>query len=329
MKSALLAIAFACAAPAYGQHPSGPIIDMHLHAYSVGFAKGAANCPGDQSPGVPTIDPRDPFDLAVLGSCAKPFRAPASDDELMRSSLATLRKYNVRRAVTSGAEVNKWRAAAPKVIIAAQSFAPETPVSVEELRRLHKAGAFSVFAEIGTQYRGVDASDPRWEPYWALAEELDIPVGIHMGEGPPAGARFPGYETYRARLSTVFQLEEVLVRHPKLRIYAMHYGSPLVDDTIAMMFTYPNLYVDISCNDWHSPPAQFYDHLKRMVDAGFTKRIMFGSDQMIWPEAIGKAIETVENAPFLSQAQKSDIFYNNAARFLRLTKEQIASDHGR
>ena len=64
-----------------------------------------------------------------------------------------------------------------------------------------------------------------------------------------------------------------------------------------------------------------------LVDAGFQKRIMFGSDQMIWPETIRIAIETVEDAEFLSSEQKRDIFYNNAARFLRLSDEQINAHH--
>jgi hypothetical protein len=64
-----------------------------------------------------------------------------------------------------------------------------------------------------------------------------------------------------------------------------------------------------------------------LVDAGFQKRIMFGSDQMIWPETIRIAIETVEDAEFLSSEQKRDIFYNNAARFLKLSEEEIAKHH--
>jgi len=48
---------------------------------------------------------------------------------------------------------------------------------------------------------------------------------------------------------------------------------------------------------------------------------------MAWPATIGKAIKSVENAPFLTKAQKRDIFYNNAARFLRLSKDEIARDH--
>lgn len=107
----------------------------------------------------------------------------------------------------------------------------------------------------------------------------------------------------------------------------MHYASPLVDEMIAMMFTHPNLYVDVACNDWALPRAQFHDALRRMVDAGLGKRILFGSDQMYWPEAIGKAIEAIETASFLDAGQKRDILYNNAARFLRLTPAQIAADH--
>lgn len=315
--------------PVEAQLSGEPIIDMHLHAFTLDFAKGVPACTGDQTPIQPTIDPKSPFDPSALGACPKPVVSPASDEALMRESLAMLKSLNIRRAVAAGAlpEVIKWRAAAPGVIMGGLNFAAKKQVPVTEFRRLHKAGAFSIFAEVSTQYRGVSAADPRWEPFFALAEELDIPVGIHLGEGPPAAARFPGYETYRASLTTPFQLEEVLRRHPKLRIYVMHYASPLVDEMIAMMFTHPNLYVDIACNNWLNPRAQFYDHLKRMVDAGFEKRIMFGSDQIIWPGLIRAAVDSVEQAPFLSKSQKRDIFYNNAARFLRLTKQQIEADH--
>jgi hypothetical protein len=56
---------------------------------------------------------------------------------------------------------------------------------------------------------------------------------------------------------------------------------------------------------------------------------MFGSDQMVWPELIERSIEIIERAPFLSEEQKRDIFYNNAARFLRLSEQEIARHHGR
>lgn len=61
------------------------------------------------------------------------------------------------------------------------------------------------------------------------------------------------------------------------------------------------------------------------MEAGYGDRIMFGSDQMIWPGVIEPAIRTIEQAPFLTDAQKRDIFYNNAARFLRLSDAEKAA----
>ena len=327
---ALLPLFLLLAGTAQAQSPGRPIIDMHLHAFPLDFAAGVSACPGDGEIVLPAMDPRVEFDPSLLlNPCPNPILSPESDEALMQDSLAALRQFNIRRAVTAGSldRVSAWRAADPERIIPAIQFAGERALPVEEYRRLFEADAFQIFAEVSTQYRGIDASDPRYGPYFALAEELDIPVGIHLGQGPPGAARFPGYETYRARLTTPFQLEEVLQKHPRLRIYVMHYASPLVDEMIAMMFTYPNLYVDISCNNWAFPRAQFHDELKRMVDAGFEKRILWGSDQMIWPGVIAEAIEAVETAPFLSESQKRDIFYNNAARFLRLSDAEIAADH--
>jgi predicted TIM-barrel fold metal-dependent hydrolase len=308
----------------------GPVIDMHLHAYPMDeIPPGAPSCPGDQTVRVPTLDPREELDFSQFITCEKPIFAAADDAGLRDGTLAALRRHGVRRAMTGGPveKVADWRQAAPDVILPGVSFGTRKDKPIEELRRLHAAGQLAVLGEVYIQYRGHRPDDARYAPYFALAEELDIPVGIHLGEGPPAAARFPGYEDYRASLGSPFLLEDVLRKHPKLRIYVMHYGSPLVDEMIAMMFTHPNLYIDISCNNWAFPRAQFHAALKRFVDAGLEKRILFGSDQMYWPDAIGEAIKAVEQAPFLSESQKRDILYNNAARFLRLDEAQIAADH--
>lgn len=326
----LMAALFGATATAAEPPHGGPVIDMHLHAYPMDeLPPGAPACPGDQTVRVPTLDPREELDFSKFITCEKPLFAPADDAGLRDGTLAALRKHNVRRAMTGGPveKVADWRRAAPDVILPGVSFGTRKDKSIEELRRLHAAGQLAVLGEVYIQYRGHRPDDARYAPYFALAEELDIPVGIHLGEGPPAAARFPGYEDYRASLGSPFLLEDVLRKHPKLRIYVMHYGSPLVDEMIAMMFTHPNLYIDISCNNWAFPRAQFHDALKRFVDAGLEKRILFGSDQMYWPDAIGEAIKAVEEAPFLSAAQKRDILYNNAARFLRLSEAEIAADH--
>lgn len=63
------------------------------------------------------------------------------------------------------------------------------------------------------------------------------------------------------------------------------------------------------------------------MEAGYGDRVMFGSDQMIWPGIIGPSVQAIEEAPFLTEAQKRDILYHNAARFLRLSPETIARHH--
>ena len=87
---------------------------------------------------------------------------------------------------------------------------------------------------------------------------------------------------------------------------------------IGLLYAHPQVYIDVGVIDWTQPRAEFHRYLRLLVDAGYGKRIMFGSDRMVWPEAIGMAVEAIASADFLSREQKADIFYNNAARFLRL-----------
>ncbi len=99
----------------------------------------------------------------------------------------------------------------------------------------------------------------------------------------------------------------------------MHMGDVWQESTLAILHMYPQVNVDVGALVWGAiPREQFYANLHGLIRAGFSKRIMFGSDQMVWPELIGQAIEAIESAPFLSAEQKHDIFYNNAARFLGL-----------
>ena len=103
-------------------------------------------------------------------------------------------------------------------------------------------------------------------------------------------------------------------------------GSPAFIDTTAAEITKSirestGGHVDVAVINWALPRPEFHAYLRRLVEAGFGQRIMFGSDQMVWPDAIGRAVEGIESAAFLSEQQKRDIFYNNAIRFLRLEKK--------
>lgn len=305
-----------------------PIIDMHVHAGRLNRTAPVPVCPGNRPLTFPALDPKAPLSPAALLGCDRPIYSVTTGLGLRDGTIAELRRLNVRRAVLAGNPevVAEWTAVAPGLFIPAAAPPVRGSDALTRLRSLHREGRAAVFAELGTQYAGVRADDPSLEPFWALAEELDVPVGIHLGEGNP-GQQAGATDRYRAGLTSPFQLEEVLIKHPRLRVWVMHAASPLTDEMIAMLFEYPSLYIDLAANVWNMPRAQFYDQLKRFVDAGFSTRILHGSDQTIWPQSIGLAIETIEQAPFLTPEQKRDILYNNAARFLRLTPKQIAEDH--
>jgi hypothetical protein len=226
-----------------------------------------------------------------------------------------MRRYNVVWGFVSGAdpeEVARWVAAAPDRFVPGLFMMVPGQPSVEYLRRAFEERRVEGLGEVATQLSGVPPNDPALEPYFALAEEMDVPVLIHTaGIGP----RLPGF---RSAAGNPLLLEEVLVRHPDLRMYVENAGYPFLGEMIAMMTQYPNLYADLSTITWVLPRSAFHDYLRDLMDAGLGKRLMFGSDQMRWPEAIGWAVEAIEQAPFLTERQKRDIFYGNAARFLRL-----------
>ena len=313
--------------PASAQNTE-PIIDMHLHAKRADELGPPPLYLCAPFSVWPVKDPReDPMTyfarVQVKPACASPLRSGANDDELMQRTLAVLKSRNVTLAVTDGSleVMEKWKQASEGRILPAIPFNPQSgKPTLDELRQLVKSKRVQAFAELSNQYEGIAPTDPRMEPYLALAEELDVPVGIHVGPGPP-GAPYVAAPDYRMRLSSLLTLEDVLVKHPKLRIWAMHAGWPLADDTIAALYAHPQLYVDIGIIDYAFPRKQFYDFLHRLIDAGFENRIMFGSDEMVWPDAVGVAIDTIQNDPALSPQQKRDILYNNAARFLRLKVE--------
>lgn len=304
-------------------HARPPILDMHLHALAAdqqGPPPLALCSPITMPVWEADHAPLENFGTLFSGrECKDPIVSPMTDDEVMTRSLAQLEKYNVFGLVSGPKKlVDRWRKAAPQRLM--PSLIPDWPLDTnleEDLGKLKASGDLVAIGELMMQYDGVAADDPRLERLWAVAEKEDLPVSIHMGPGPPGVAYLPG-SGYRARLSSPLLLEDVLLHHPKLRVNVMHAGFPMLDDTIALLYSHPQVYLDLGVIDWTQPRPSFYAYLKALMDAGFGKRIMFGSDQMVWPEAIGKAIDTIEAAPFLTTEQKRDIFYNNAARFLRL-----------
>lgn len=330
----ILSVLALVAAQASAPPAPAPIIDMHFHAMGADTLgpPGSKIC-APYGPW-PVRDPSRPVEdylgrFNIAPGCARSFTSPVTDQALLGANVAKLRQRNII-AVASGsaAHVQALQNGAPERVIPAIEFGANALPNIDELRALHAAGRLKVIGELTFQYAGIAPDDPRIEPYYTLAEELDVPIAIHIGPGPP-GVSYFGGPGYRMRHSDPLALEEVLMRHPKMRLYVMHAGWPMADAMIALLYAHPQVYVDTAVIDYAFPRAEFHAYLKRLVDAGFADRIMFGSDQMVWPDAVDAAIEGIETASFLSPAQKRDIFYDNAARFLRLTPEEMARHGGR
>lgn len=311
-----------------------PIIDMHLHALPAalnGPPPTAICAPPEE---MPVHDPAkswaEGFNQYLKNpKCENAVWGPVTDKEVMDNTLEILEKNNIY-GVTSGSLIDDYMSVGGDRIIPALHFnffmTDKTP---EKVREFLSSGKYKVFAEVAIQYNGVSPSDLRFDPYAKIAEELDIPIGIHLGTGPPGAAYLPGVGNYRAKLHSPLVVEELLMRHPKLRIYLMHAGYPMIDDLLAVLWTHPQVYVDVGVICFAIPRKAFHEYLRRIFDAGFGKRVMFGSDQMNWPKTIEVGLEAINTADFLDIQQKRDILYNNAAKFLRLSDEEIAIHHGK
>ena len=294
------------------QQNKEPIIDIHLHAYDF------------INPGIPASWAGEEY--------ARVLESPSNADEHLRLVLEQMRQNHIVLGLTSSNTLKalmKWQHDAPGLFMGGiQTEGGEPVISTDSLRILYEEGIVQVLGELGFQYYGKEPDTPEWEPYYALAEELGIPVCLHTGLGPPGGPHSFAPD-FRTTLGKPSLFEEVLVRHPDLKAFLAHAGWPYITETIALMYIYPNLYTDIGVLTWALPRNAFYAALKQLMDAGFGKRIMFGSDQMLWPEAIGIAVQTLNEAPFLTEEEKRDILYDNAARFLELSEETINDHHQR
>lgn len=301
-----------------------PVLDVHVHAMDGNFPGVAPMCPNTSK--FTASDPKskeDPFGW-VKEPCT-PALYPSTGD-YMKDVLAEMERLNVTAVVFGDPKsVQKWKDAAPARIIPGTSFsngmAPGQRVALDELRKDFTSGGFKVMGEIGLQYEGLSPSDPSVDSYFALAEELDIPVAIHMGTGGSGRANVT-MPKFRGSMGNPLLLEELLARHPKLRVQVMHAGYPMIEEMLTLLQANSHVYVDVAGLIWSYPIKEVNRYIERLVDGGFEDRVMFGTDQLLWPKLMAYSISIIQNADYLTPQQKRDILYNNAARFLRLDAAQ-------
>ena len=275
------------------------IIDMHIHCYADGhFVTPASDYYGN--------------------------KGSLNAEAHRKETFAAFKKFNIVKAVASGTptSVDNWVAQDNSHHIIrgiTMEYSNQYDIDTIRFEQMVKDKKIEVFGEIGAYYGGTTLSDSIWQPYLRICAKYDIPVAVHTGGGDPGGT-YSWSPKARLRLSDPYLIEDVLVNYPKLRIYIMHSGEDWHEHALRLMAYYPQLYSDIGAMLWVEPLTQRYmtNFLRNAKQAGYLNRVMFGSDQMRWPYAIKKSIDFLNSLTFLTKKEKQDIFYNNAARFLKL-----------
>ena len=192
-----------------------------------------------------------------------------------------------------------------------------------KLEDMFKNGTFKYMGETAFHSMGIHPADSRFDPYWALAEKYQIPVGFHADKGP-FKRHMEETPNWNEAYGDPLLLLPILEKYPNLKIYLMHYPGSYFKECLEVMKKYPQVYCEITAVSMFAPKAMWEPRVKMLFDEGLGNRLMFGSD---YTGTIRDNIEIIYNIDWLTEAQKRDIYYNNAARFLGLSELEIKTHH--
>ena len=207
--------------------------------------------------------------------------------------------------------------------------------AVEELERCVKHHDFRG-VEINTNVVGMDLDDPRFRPFWAKAEELDVVVMLHPN-GFTGGERFRKYYLTNVignPLDTTVALTRiihggVLEDHPGVKLVAVHGGGYLPFYSSRMDHSYdlrpegrhhisrpPSTYLKqiyVDCLVFDSP------HLEFLVQQMGADHVVVGTD---YPFDMGHydPLAQIDGVTTLSDDEREAIRGGTAARLLKLDR---------
>jgi predicted TIM-barrel fold metal-dependent hydrolase len=271
---------------------SAQVIDVHMHSYTE----------------------KDFW----VGKARNGFESSKTTKEHLEQTIQKMNQHKIEYAVICGTleSIEKYTKADRRFIPGYQDY-EDILIPVRKFEEYVQSGKIKVFGEVMAVYKGRTLADPLYQPYLAICEKYGVPVAYHSGGSFP-NAQQLGWPKYRIALGDPFLVEDVLVKYPKLKIYLMHAGENFYENTLRMMDGYPNLYADLGVELWLHPLTKDYGtkFLKSAKEYGFLDRVLFGSDQMVWPEAITSSIDFLNAMDFLTKAEKEMILYKNAKKFL-------------
>ncbi len=136
--------------------------------------------------------------------------------------------------------------------------------------------------------------DPRMHKIYSLCEGR-LPMLLHTGD-------------YRYDFSNPNRMMPILEQYPNLTVIGAHFGGWSVwEEATKQLRKYKNFLVDCSSSLYAITPQKALE----LIDAYGTERVLFGTDYPLWrPEEEIERFMQIE----LSEKEREDIFYNNAAK---------------
>jgi aminocarboxymuconate-semialdehyde decarboxylase len=308
------------------------VVDVHAHCV---FPEVTQRLPSARAPRVapPTL---------VLG----PERLQSMDErgiEIQALSVNTYWWYSADRELARqivaihDEGLSAWCNAHPDRFVFLSSVALQYPdLAAEQLERaVKRLGARG--ASIGGHVENEPPSAAKYDPFWAKAEELGVPVFMHPNNA--LNIARDGALDGRGGLSnivgnpletTVFLsrmiFDGALDRFPKLTLCAAHGGGYLTSylgrsDAACVVRD------DANCANKRKPSEYFRDQivvdsmvfssegLRHLVAETGVSQVVYGSDiPYFWPDTI----DLIVDAPFLSDANKEAILSGNLFKMLRI-----------
>ncbi len=153
-------------------------------------------------------------------------------------------------------------------------------------------------------------------PLYETCAALDIPVLLHCGMSwAPAGL---------ARYGQPLLLEEAIQAHPRTQFILAHFAWPWVLEATMLAVKYPNVSLDTAILYSGTPKDALHHVLVEQVGLDVIERslytkVVFGSN---YPRVDMRRFVRGVRALHLSPATEQAVFHENAARLLKLSRDQ-------
>jgi hypothetical protein len=183
----------------------------------------------------------------------------------------------------------------PERVIPYAAIDIDSPTVLEDIRKAYVMGYKGLGELFALNQWNYD--DPYYDPIWALAEKLKLPIAPHTGihDSGMLSRMRPGY------------LGTIAHKFPSLFIHAAHFGNPWYDEAGEVARRNQNLYFDLSGSSL----------IKKDNDPGIWKQYLWWTPYLGKPHMPANAVPAFEKILFATD-QEPQALEENIIRFNKM-----------